>query len=38
MSEPSPLARRLLWFVGLWLASVAALGLIAWIVRALLPY
>jgi hypothetical protein len=38
MSEPSLLARRLIWFVGLWLASVAALALLAWIVRALLPY
>jgi hypothetical protein len=38
MSGPSPLAKRLLWFCGLWLASVAALALLAWVVRVLLPY
>jgi len=38
MSEPRPLAKRLLWFVGLWIASVAALATLAWIIRALLPY
>lgn len=38
MSGPRPLAKRLLWFLGLWLASVAALFLVAWVIRALLPY
>jgi hypothetical protein len=38
MSEPRPLAKRLFWFVGLWVASVAALAVLAWIIRALLPY
>jgi hypothetical protein len=38
MSEPAPLAKRLFWFCGLWLASVAALALLAWVIRALLPY
>jgi hypothetical protein len=38
MSEPRPLGQRLLWFFGLWIASVAALAAIAWIIRALLPY
>jgi hypothetical protein len=28
-----PLSRRLLWFVGLWAASVATLGAIAWLLR-----
>ncbi|HEX5650145.1 MAG TPA: DUF2474 family protein [Steroidobacteraceae bacterium] len=36
MSEPSPLARRLLWFVALWIGSVAALGLVAWVLRSVL--
>ena len=27
------MARRLLWFAGLWLASVAALGLVAYGIR-----
>jgi hypothetical protein len=38
MSEPRPLARRLFWFAGLWVASVTALAVLAWIIRALLPY
>ena len=31
--EPAPLARRLAWFVGLWAASVGALGLVAYAIR-----
>ena len=27
------LARRLAWFVGLWLAGVASLALVGWIIR-----
>jgi hypothetical protein len=30
--EP-PLARRLLWFVGLWLAGVLVVGAAAWLIR-----
>jgi hypothetical protein len=33
---PPPLAIRLLWFVGLWLAGVATLGLIALLIRTAL--
>lgn len=34
---PCPtLLKRLLWFAGLWLASVAALGLVAWLLRSVL--
>ena len=29
-----PLGRRLLWFVGLWVAGVAAVGSVAWVIRA----
>ena len=28
-----PTWRRLAWFVGLWAASVAALGAVAWLLR-----
>ena len=28
--------RRIAWFAGLWAASVAALGLVAWLIRAVL--
>jgi len=28
-----PLARRLLWFVGLWAAGVAVVGSVAWVIR-----
>ena len=28
-----PLGRRLLWFVGLWAGGVAAVGLLAWVLR-----
>jgi hypothetical protein len=33
---PSSLLRRLLWFGGLWLAGVAAVGLAAYLIRAVL--
>lgn len=26
-------AMRLVWFVGIWLAGVAALGVVAWMIR-----
>ena len=29
----APLRRRLLWFVGLWVAGVAAVGSVAWLIR-----
>lgn len=32
MAEP-PLRSRLLWFVGLWAAGVAAVGSVAWLIR-----
>ena len=28
-----PRARQLLWFVGLWVASVATIGAVAWLIR-----
>jgi hypothetical protein len=34
--ERTALRRRLAWFVVLWCASVAALGLVAWAIRAML--
>ncbi len=37
-AAPSPggLLSRLAWFVGLWLASVLALGAVAWLIRLLI--
>ncbi|MGB5871822.1 MAG: DUF2474 domain-containing protein [Albidovulum sp.] len=35
MQLPRPLSRAL-WFIGIWLASTAALGLIAWAIRSVL--
>ncbi len=32
-STPGPLWQRLAWFVGLWASSVAALGVVAYIIR-----
>lgn len=28
-----PLLRKWAWFIGLWLASVAVLGVVAWVIR-----
>lgn len=28
-----PLLRKWAWFIGLWLASVAVLGMVAWLIR-----
>ena len=33
MAEGS-LGRRLLWFAGLWVAGVAAVGSVAWVIRS----
>ncbi|MEA1015463.1 DUF2474 domain-containing protein [Sphingomonas sp. LY54] len=30
---PRPIWRRLAWFVAIWAASVAALGIVAWFLR-----
>ncbi len=35
MSKPKALS-RLLWFVGIWLASVAALGIVAFAIRSMI--
>ena len=35
ITEPARL-RRLAWFVVLWVASVAALGIVAWLLRFLI--
>jgi hypothetical protein len=35
-AEPRPLAHRLLWFIGLWLAGVAAVALLGLLIRAVL--
>ncbi|ARR56644.1 DUF2474 domain-containing protein [Rhizorhabdus wittichii] len=36
ITEPGPLWRRLAWFVGIWAASVALLGLVAWVIRRMI--
>ncbi|HET7202242.1 MAG TPA: DUF2474 family protein [Steroidobacteraceae bacterium] len=36
MNDDVPLRRRLYWFVLLWCASVAGLGLVAWVIRSIL--
>jgi hypothetical protein len=36
MTRP-PLLSRVAWFVGLWLASVLALGLVAYAIRLAIP-
>lgn len=36
-TTPSGLAARLAWFVGLWLASVVGLGVVASLIRAMIP-
>jgi len=30
---PAPLWKRLAWFAALWVASVAAFGAVAWVIR-----
>lgn len=32
-TPPGPLWKRLAWFVGLWLAGLAAVGSLAWLLR-----
>ncbi|HEX8258375.1 MAG TPA: DUF2474 domain-containing protein [Allosphingosinicella sp.] len=34
IDAPAPLWRRLAWFVGLWVAGVATVGSVAWLIRA----
>jgi len=34
--KAAPLGKRLLWFAGLWLASVTVLGIVAYGIRAVL--
>lgn len=38
MPRPGRRARQWLWLAGLYLLSVAALGLLGWLLRALLPH
>lgn len=33
VSQPGPLWKRLLWFVGLWAAGVAVVGAVAYILK-----
>ena len=33
MAQEGPLARRLLWFVGLWLAGLATVSAVAYLIR-----
>lgn len=32
-AAPGPLWKRLAWFAGLWLAGLAAVGTVAWLLR-----
>ncbi|HEY9553997.1 DUF2474 family protein [Allosphingosinicella sp.] len=32
-AAPGPLWKRLAWFIGLWTASVAVIGTVAWFLR-----
>jgi hypothetical protein len=36
MSAPPPIAKRLVWFVGLWIAGVLAVSAVAFIIRLFL--
>ncbi|HEX8443174.1 MAG TPA: DUF2474 family protein [Allosphingosinicella sp.] len=36
IEAPGPLWRRLAWFVGLWAASVAALAVVAYLIRSVI--
>jgi hypothetical protein len=36
-TPPRPLGRRLLWFVGLWLAGVAAIAVVAGLLKLVAP-
>ena len=31
--QPGPLWKRLAWFVAIWMGSVMALGIVAWLLR-----
>jgi hypothetical protein len=35
-TEPGPLWKRLAWFVCIWAASVAMLGVVAWLIRRMI--
>jgi len=35
-AEPGPLWKRLAWFAGIWLASIAALGVVAYGIKLLI--
>jgi hypothetical protein len=36
LSRPASRWRRLLWFVAIWAASVATLGVVAWLIRLMI--
>jgi hypothetical protein len=36
LSRPAARWRRLLWFVVIWAASVATLGVVAWLIRLMI--